>query len=100
MNVFEKIKSMNIDEFTEWFSKNHIDAIDQSMEWWNNTYCSKCESEIVYVPDDTSENTWRTECEVAWCEVNDNCKYFQDLDDAPDYKQIVRLWLESEWKDE
>ena len=94
MNVFEKIKSMNIDEFTEWFYENCIDVPDPSLEWWNDTYCSKCEPE-----DDPLESSWH---KFAWCELHDNskCKYFQDLDDIPDYKQIVRLWLESEWKDE
>ena len=36
------------------------------------------------------------ECEFAWCELNGKCKFFKDMDDIPDVKQIIKMWLESD----
>ena len=45
MTIFESIKSKNIDEFTEWLDK--YGAFDGSpwIEWFDKTYCQKCEAE-------------------------------------------------------
>ena len=90
MTQFENIKSKNIDEFAEWLDK--YGAYDDSswMKWWDDNYCDKCESETAYVQE------FDKVCECAWCELNGKCKYFQELDDIPDSKQIIKMWLESE----
>ena len=93
MTRFEKIKSMTIDEFAEWLDK--YGAFDNEvpwMDWWDKTYCQNCESvmaHVLYFNDDK-------EYECSWCELNGYCKFFQDMDDIPDIKQIIKLWLESE----
>ena len=48
MTVFEKIKSMNIDEFAKWYQENCIHDDDPSLDWWNYMYCSQCEPEYIY----------------------------------------------------
>lgn len=83
MNKFEMVRSMNIDELAEWFTNNWLHDNDPVMSWWDNKYCNKCESVIV------------DGCEYAWCEVHHKCRYFQDIDDIPNCKQTVKLWLES-----
>ena len=31
----------------------------------------------------------------SYCELNGNCKFFPDLDEAPDNKMIIKMWLET-----
>lgn len=94
MTVFESFKANNIDELAEWLDKN-ISCIDETpwIKWWDNNYCNKCESEIVRTPYFLGGER---EQECGWCELNDKCKYFQHLDDIPDNKYVIKLWLESE----
>lgn len=93
MTVFEKIKSMNIDEFAEWYDKYCTHDDDQCITWWNDNYCIKCKPEIGRYKDSDRD------IEFCWCELHGKCKYFQDLDEVPDTLYMTRLWLESEYED-
>lgn len=88
---FEKIKLMDIDEFAEWLDENgQFDGSPWSA-WWDKTYCKNCESIMCHY--EGSE----LEFPCAWCEINENkCKFFPEMDDVPDSKEIVKMWLESE----
>ena len=91
MTAFERIKQMDIDEFAKWFNDNCTHDDDPVIRWWNHTYCNVCEPEIsrfAYSDEDM---------EFCWCELHDKCRFFQDMDNAPDNMQMVKLWLESEW---
>ena len=89
MTNLERIKSMNVDELSNWL--NLWDTWEGSPweNWWNENYCSKCKSVMVQVKD----SDLKIPC--GWCEVNGKCKYFQELDDIPSIKQITKMWLES-----
>ena len=93
MTVFEKIKSMNIDEFAEWLDAYGTwDGGCPWIKWFDSTYCQNCEPVLVKAED----CYYNKDMEFAWCELNDEkCKFFPDLDEVPDGKQIVKLWLES-----
>lgn len=90
MTVFENFKNKNIDELVEWISEHW--SFDGAPYWkhWDENYCNKCEPETAYVKE------FDRECECAWCEINGNCKFFSDMNDIPDEKQIIKMWLESE----
>jgi hypothetical protein len=93
MTVFEKFKSMNIDEFIEWLDKNGTTDYSPWVLWFDDNYCKKCEPEITYKEILGKEY----ECECAWCETHDNkCRFFPDVDYALDNKKTIKLWLESE----
>ena len=94
MTVFEKIKSMNIDEFAEWYDKHCTHDDDPCITWWNDTYCNNCELVIEDVEG------YYYPLEFSWCEIHGKCRFFQDLDKTPDTLHMTRLWLESECKDE
>ena len=94
MTVFEKIKTMNIDEFAEWFNEHCAHDTDPCISWWDKNYCNKCEAVIATIEG------YHNDVEFAWCELHDKCKYFKDLDKTPDTLQMTKLWLESEVKDE
>lgn len=100
MTVFEKFKSKNIDELAEWFDKHC--KLDTAPWWdyWDKNYCSKCESEITYVPDLSKDLNSDIKVECAWCELNDKCKFFKEMDKMPDEKEIIKMWLVNEYESE
>lgn len=89
MTAFQNFKSMTIDELAEWLDKyGDFDAAPW-MEWFDKNYCNKCEGVNV------TNGMYHT-YEYAWCELHNKCKFFQDMNDVPDSKQTVKMWLESE----
>lgn len=93
MRRIDKIKSLSLDKFADWLDKYGMFEDSPWLNWWNETYCNNCKSEIVRVV----ENGREMEC--AWCEIYDKCKFFQDMKSAPDTKQIIKMWLEGESDD-
>lgn len=89
MTVYEKIKLMSFDEFVDWFEENCMHDSDPAIKWWDETYCKNCEAVVV---EDENEN----EHEYSFCELNNKCKHFDDMNDVPSNKQTIRMWLESE----
>lgn len=91
MTIFELIKPKDIDELAEWFDDYCNSDYAPWWKYWDDNYCNKCEPENVYVPE------FGRECDCAWCELNGNkCKFFKEMDEIPDNKQIIKMWLESE----
>ena len=88
MNRFDRINSKNIDEFSEWLDKYGAYDYSPWMEWWDKNYCRKCEPEIV----DGKE--------YGWCELHGKCRFFQEMDEIPNHKQTIKMWLEGEDEDE
>lgn len=90
MKVFDEFKMKNKDELANWLDK--YGAYDNApwTKWFDDNYCSKCEAEVVYIP------AFDREGKCSWCELHDKCKYFKDMNDVPDNKQIIKMWLESE----
>ena len=90
MTNFEKLKSMNEEEISEFLDS--ITSIDDNpwIVWFNKKYCENCETIRSYIrnPDIYYDSTY--------CEVNGCSRYFQDKDDIPDNKEMIELWLASE----
>ena len=90
MTIFENLKVKNIDELVDWlYEYCDFDSVIW-WKWWDKNYCNKCESEIGRIPEIDRD------LELAWCELYDKCKFFQNMDNVPDTKQIIKMWLESE----
>lgn len=90
MTNFKSIKSKNIDELAEWLDKHGEHDGSAWSKWFDENYCRKCESEYVYV------EMFKKKLPCAWCEIHGKCKYFQDMSNIPDTKQIIKMWLETE----
>ena len=90
MNNYEKIRAMTIDNLAEYLNDKWLHDNDPSMEWWNDNYCSKCESVSIY-----AEYLGRN-LDFAWCELNGKCKFCSELDRLPNSKEVMKMWLESE----
>ena len=84
MTMFDIIKCQNIDEFTEWLAEHSSAGFLSWDNWFDENYCHKCEAVTV-------DNK-----EYAWCELNHKCKFFEEMDSIPSYKQVIKMWLERE----
>lgn len=92
--VFDKFRSMNIDELAEWIDEHGEFDGSPWMSWFDQQYCKNCEYIMCKYEDGEREFPF------SYCELNGNCKFFPDLDDVPDNKMIIKMWLESEVQDE
>lgn len=103
---FEYIKSLSIDELAEWLDKHgKFDTVPWS-EWFSNKYCNNCES-IKCKYTDAEETLgfspysyYNREIECAYCELEKKCRFFEELDDVPDNKEVIKLWLNEEVRNE
>lgn len=90
MTIFNEIQSKNIEEFAEWLDK--YGAFDGSpwIKWFDKKYCSKCDSIVCHYEESKREFL------CSWCELHDGCQFFPKMIEAPDNKQIIKMWLGSE----
>lgn len=96
MKNFEKLKAMSIDELAEWLDANGMWDNSPWSKHFDSKYCQQCESIKATVEDDFGKR----ECEFAYCELENKCRYFLDYEDVPDCKDIIKMWLETETTDE
>ena len=88
MNNYEYLKSLTIDELADWLDKyGQFDGAPWT-EWFDETYCRKCESIECTVP---AFNNRKIQC--SYCELYDKCKHFPEFDHVPNLKEILKLWL-------
>lgn len=93
MTNFEKItREMDMDDLTDLF--NSIDCIESAPwnKWFNENYCNseKC-------PAIEAKGLNGSTCQFAYCELNNNkCCFFPDKDILGGYRDVIKLWLESE----
>ena len=100
MTRFEELKNMDIEVLAEWLDKNgQFDDVPWS-NWFANTYCNNCEAIKCKYTDAESKLGFKPfynrDIECSYCELERKCRFFQDMDDIPDSKEIVKMWLESE----
>lgn len=94
MTIFEKFKSMTIDEFADWLDKYGQFDGSPWMSWWDDKYCSKCE------PIKVENETYVIPVMCAWCELHENkCKFFPDREEMPSNKDIIKMYLEEQYND-
>ena len=100
MNNYERLKSMPIDELAKWLDQNGI--IDNSP--WNvyfdNKYCANCESIMCKYEDVEKVLEFKPfysgDVECAYCEIYNECRYFENFDGTPGNLEVIKMWLESE----
>ena len=94
MTIFEKFKSMTIDEFADWLDKYGQFDGSPWMSWWDDKYCSKCE------PIKVENETYVIPVMCSWCELHKNkCKFFPDREEMPSNKDIIKMYLEEQYND-
>lgn len=97
MTNFEKLKNLSNDKFAEWLDQHG--AFDNSP--WNiyfsHKYCDNCE------PIKKEVEGWGFHGKsvlCAYCELNDKCIYFPDIEEVPSNLDMIKLWLNAESKEE
>lgn len=95
MTNFEKFKLMNIEELSEWLTQYGQFENSPWINWWNETYCKNCDTEITYVINPKTGIKSDKPSECTWCEIHNKCRYFQELDEVPDIKEMIKMWLEN-----
>lgn len=90
MTVFEHVNSMNVDELAEWLDECMVFDPNPWITYFDKKYCSKCHIEFAW-----SEELGR-KAEQTYCELYGKCMFFKEMDEVPDSKQMVKMWLESE----
>ena len=90
MTNYECITLMSVDEMAEWIDKYGMFDNSSWMSWFDQKYCKDCPDVIYKYKDGTKEFP------CSYCELNGNCKFFPDLNEVPENKMIIKMWLESE----
>lgn len=90
MKIIDVIKSYTTDEMVDFLDEYSMHDSNPWFDWWDENYCSKCMTEIKFTP------YCGRYFEYAYCELHNNCRYFQDMEEVPDSKQILKIWLETE----
>lgn len=90
MTQFEKFKNIGIDQLAEWLDEYGQFDGSPWIKWFDELYCKKCEPIMCHYND--SEH----EFPCSWCELNGKCKCFPELNNTPDTKMIIKMWLETE----
>jgi hypothetical protein len=101
MTNFEQLQSMTVEELTMWLDEHGQFDGSPWTEWFGRNYCDKCESiKCKYV--DAKEKlgisslSYSSEVECAYCELNDHCKFFPQIEGIPDNKEVIKMWLNKE----
>ena len=79
MTVFENITSMSIDELVDWLDEHGAAYYAPWKVWYNKKYCRECDAD-----------------ECRWRQLHKKCRYFPEMNQVPNRKQKIRMWLESE----
>ena len=87
---FDIFKSMTLEQFAEWLDKYGQFDGSQWMSWFDKKYCKNCEPIMCHYEDS------KNEFPCSYCEINNKCKFFPNIDHAPNNKEIIKMWLESE----
>ena len=90
MNNYEKLKSMSVGELSSWLNENgQFDTAPWTL-WFDNKYCSNCESIMCHYEGSANEFP------CAWCELNDGCRFLPDAKGMPSNLETIKMWLEVE----
>lgn len=85
MNNFKNFQSMTMEELIDWLDEyGDFDNAPWNKHFDDN-YCKKCEPIVGHYGG-----------EYAPCEFTNKCVFFEDMDEVPDHKQVIKMWLELE----
>lgn len=91
MTNINYLQTCTITEFAEWLDKHGRFDDSPWMRWWDTEYCQKCDGIVVKCKDYADQ-----EVTCAYCELENNCRFFKDLPDVPGTVSIIEMWLKRE----
>jgi hypothetical protein len=101
MTKFDEFKSMSIEELVDWLDEHGEYDGSPWGEWFTNNFCNNCPAiECTYAEYWGKPEASQHKVLCAYCELEDKCKFFPELDHNPDNKEIIKMWLMLEAKDD
>ena len=91
MTNYDRIQLMNVLALAAWLDEHGNFDNSPWINRFDSLYCKKCERIMCHY-EETSER----EFPCAYCELENKCKYFPDMDRVPNNEDIIKMWLESE----
>lgn len=99
MTEYDKFTKSTKEALAKWIADfgKHDDS--PWMNWFDKTYCQKCESEIVTKDESEAKLGFqflylnKTEC--SYCEVYKECRFFPNKP-TPEIEEIIKMWLDQE----
>ena len=97
MTNHENLLHKTTREFAEWLDTNGQFDGSPWITWFDESYCSKCESIKIKKENSKAvlgfELMFADETTCSYCELYKKCKYFQDKDETPTNVDIIEMWL-------
>lgn len=90
MKIIDVIKSFTTDEMADFLDKYTAMGDTPWEDWFDENYCNKC------MPEISPDSYYCGYVDCAYCELHNNCKYFPEMNETPSYKQVIKMWLETE----
>lgn len=103
MTNFAYLQSMSVDELAEWLDKHGLFDDSPWNNWFNDTYCSKCDPITCKIKSTSIGVTPlypEQEIDCSYCELEKKCKFFKHMKDIPTNTDIIAMWLKQEAKNE
>lgn len=91
MRIYDVFRNMSIDQLVDWLDKYGEFDGSPWMKWFGDMHCKKCEPILCHYPESTLEFP------VSYCELEHKCRFFPDMDHAPDNKETIKMWLNLEF---
>ena len=105
MTNFKRIQSMSVEELAAWLDENgQFDTAPWSI-WFNDRFCNNCESIELNYEDSKNKLgielfSYEGAAECAYCECNDHCRFFPNIEGIPGNKEVIEMWLIEEAENE
>lgn len=97
MTNYENFILMSIEQLAQWINTNGQFDGSPWMKWFDENYCSKCESVTIKKADAKDvlgfELMFCNETTCSYCEVHKKCKFFPEFNEAPNLVEIIEMWL-------
>lgn len=82
------LKQLTAEGFATWLDINGKFDGSPWMEWFSSTYCDNCEPLKGFYADGKHEVIF------SYCEAENKCKFFPDLNETPNNEDIIKMWLD------
>lgn len=100
MTRYEQLTSLTIEQLAQWIDKHGQFDGSPWMSWFDENYCSKCESIKIKKENSKAilgfELMFADETTCSYCELYKKCRYFQDKEETPTNVDIIQMWLEEQ----
>ncbi len=92
MRLYEKLLGLSIEEFAQEIESWSDCEVEPWHDWFESEYCEHCAPVYAQYPLDHVTHA------CAYCELNDKCRHFPEMNHIPTGAEIVEMWLEQEVK--